>query len=241
MVWQGSTGGRRAGTGSCSGPPRPDLRRPADEDAPLSINYTSGTTGRPKGVMTTHRGAYLHSLGVIAEAGLTARRVPVDAAHVPLQRLGLHVGGNGCGWPPRLPGAVDPAAVWRPFAHSGSPTVRGAHGRHHDPESGAAPCPTPVALFIGGAPPSATLLERAAELNIEMTHLYGMTETYGPIAVCAWNPDWDEQPVRERAELRARQGVGTIVSCALRVVEPRGRTCPATARRSASWSCEATT
>jgi fatty-acyl-CoA synthase len=84
---------------------------------------------------------------------------------------------------------------------------------------GASPLPDPVKVFVGGAPPSPALLERAAQLNIDVTHLYGLTETYGPFAVCAWNPAWDELPVAEQARLRARQGVGTIVSERLRVVD----------------------
>jgi fatty-acyl-CoA synthase len=83
----------------------------------------------------------------------------------------------------------------------------------------ASPCPAPVRVFVGGAPPSPALLERAASLNIHVTHLYGLTETYGPIAVCAWNPDWDDRPPAEQARLRARQGVGTVVSERMRVVD----------------------
>ena len=64
-------------------------------------------------------------------------------------------------------------------------------------------------VFVGGAPPAPALLEKAAGLNLHVTHLYGLTETYGPIAVCAWNPDWDELAAEEQAALRARQGVGT--------------------------------
>jgi fatty-acyl-CoA synthase len=90
----------------------------------------------------------------------------------------------------------------------------------------AKPCPQPVRLFIGGAPPAPALLERAASLGIVVTHLYGLTETYGPIAVCAWNPDWDERPAEEQARLRARQGVGTVVSEHLRVVDPEMRDVP---------------
>jgi acyl-CoA synthetase (AMP-forming)/AMP-acid ligase II len=74
-------------------------------------------------------------------------------------------------------------------------------------------------VFVGGAPPAPALLERAAKLNLHITHLYGLTETYGPLAVCAWNPDWDDKSEEEQAKLRARQGVGTVVSERLRVVD----------------------
>jgi fatty-acyl-CoA synthase len=205
------------------------LRRPADERALLSINYTSGTTGRPKGVMTSHRGAYLHSLGVIAEAGLSARSAYLWT--LPM----FHCNGWAYTWAVTATGArhvclpaVDPPVVWRALHDEGvthacaAPTVitmlLGA--------GEASPCPSPVRVFVGGSPPSPSLLERAASLNIDVTHLYGLTETYGPIAVCAWNPDWDDRAVAEQARLRARQGVGTIVSERLRVVDAHMRDVP---------------
>jgi fatty-acyl-CoA synthase len=222
VVWQGSSGGQ-----SCeyeellAAASAGDLRRPADEDALLSINYTSGTTGRPKGVMTSHRGAYLHSLGVIADSGMTARSAYLWT--LPM----FHCNGWAYTWAVTAAGAthvclpqVDPAAIWQSIAGTGithmcaAPTVVTMML-----ESGAAAaCTPPVQLFVGGAPPSPTLLTRAAALNIEITHLYGLTETYGPIAVCAWNPDWDELAPAEQAALRARQGVPTVVSDRIRVV-----------------------
>jgi len=83
----------------------------------------------------------------------------------------------------------------------------------------AAPAPEPVQVFVGGAPPAPAMLERAARLNLHVTHLYGLTESYGPIAVCAWNPDWDELDGEQQARLRARQGVSTAVSEPMRVVD----------------------
>jgi fatty-acyl-CoA synthase len=206
-----------------------DLVHPADERSLLSINYTSGTTGRPKGVMTSHRGAYLHSLGVVAEAGLTPRSAYLWT--LPM----FHCNGWAYTWAVTAMGAthhclpaVDPAAIWAALSAGGvthmcaAPTVVTMLLE----SDRAARCSEPVRLFVGGAPPSPSLLERAAQLNIAVTHLYGLTETYGPFAVCAWNPGWDDQPAAEQARLRARQGVATVVSERLRVVDPQMRDVP---------------
>src|SRR5688500_12691836 len=199
-----------------------DLARPEDERALLSINYTSGTTGRPKGVMTTHRGAYLHSLGVIPEAGLTARSSYLWT--LPM----FHCNGWAYTWAVTAAGAkhvclpkVEAAPIWHALTEEGvthlcaAPTVLTTIVSAEE----ASPLDQPAEVFVGGAPPAPALLEKAADLHLHVTHLYGLTETYGPIAVCAWNPDWDERPAEEQAKLRARQGVATIVSERLRVVD----------------------
>ena len=206
-----------------------ELAHPGDERALLSINYTSGTTGRPKGVMTSHRGAYLHSLGVVAEAGLTPRSAYLWT--LPM----FHCNGWAYTWAVTAMGgqhlclpAVDPATIWEALLGAGvthicaAPTVVTMLLE----SDRATRCSEPVRLFVGGAPPSPSLLEGAAALNIAVTHLYGLTESYGPLAVCAWNPDWDERPGAEQARLRARQGVSTVVSERLRVVDEEMRDVP---------------
>ncbi|MGH2945028.1 MAG: AMP-binding protein [Solirubrobacteraceae bacterium] len=209
------------------------LQRPDDERALLSINYTSGTTGRPKGVMTSHRGAYLHSLGVIAEAALTPRSAYLWT--LPM----FHCNGWAYTWAVTATGAThvclprpDPDMIWRAVRDHrithlcAAPTVLsmmlGADS--------ATPCVQPVQMFVGGSPPAPALLERAARLNIEITHLYGLTETYGPLAVCAWNPAWDDLPAQEQHRLLARQGVATVVTERLRVVDQAMRDVPADGR-----------
>ena len=91
----------------------------------------------------------------------------------------------------------------------------------------AEPLEEPAEVFVGGAPPTPTLLEKGAKLNLHITHLYGLTEVYGPLAVCAWNPDWDDRDDEEQAKLRSRQGVGTVVSERLRVVDEDMQDVPA--------------
>jgi fatty-acyl-CoA synthase len=198
-----------------------DLERPEDERALISINYTSGTTGRPKGVMTNHRGAYLHSLGVIAEAGLTPRSSYLWT--LPM----FHCNGWAYPWAVTAMGAkhvclpkVEADPIWNGLKQQGvthlcaAPTVLTTIVHADEAER----LDEPVQVFVGGAPPSPALLSAAARLNLRITHLYGLTETYGPLAVCAWNPDWDELDDEEQAVRRSRQGVGTVVSERLRVV-----------------------
>jgi fatty-acyl-CoA synthase len=87
-----------------------------------------------------------------------------------------------------------------------------------------------VVVAVGGAPPSPALLERCAELNLQITHLYGLTETFGPVVICDWRPEWSKLAVPEQALRRARQGVGNIISRAVRVVDPSGIDVPGDGR-----------
>jgi fatty-acyl-CoA synthase len=213
--------------------PEPVAVTAQPEDALLSINYTSGTTGRPKGVVYSHRGAYLHALGVIAEAGLapTARYLWT----LPM----FHCNGWAFTWAVTAMGArhvclprVEPDTIWE-LLHDegithlcGAPTVMTMLA--DAPQARA--LEDPAQVFLGGAPPSPALLERARGLGLRITHLYGLTETYGPIAVCAWRAEWDGRPAEEQARLRARQGVGTVVSEGLRVVDEAMADVPADGR-----------
>src|SRR5438552_6909249 len=204
---------------------------PGEEDL-YSINYTSGTTGRPKGVMYTHRGSYLNALSEIVVQRL-------DASSVFLWTLPLfHC--NGWCFPWALTGAgsrhvllrrVDPALVWRLVAAEGVTHFNGA------PtvlimlvNDGAAPperLPRALRIATGGAPPSPTLLAQWERIGAEITHIYGLTETYGPHTHCDWHPEWHGLDLEVRARLRARQGGANLVAGELRVVDTAMHDVPA--------------
>ncbi|MGW4798142.1 AMP-binding protein, partial [Nonomuraea sp. NPDC004297] len=212
----------------------PLLVRVEDELAPLSINYTSGTTGRPKGVVYHHRGAYLQSLAM-------ALHTRLDTAGAYLWTLPMfHCHGWCFPWAVTLAGArhvclpkVEPAAAWRLIrAHRvthlcGAPTVLTALlASEHAPQAALEPR---LLACVGGAPPSPALLGRALRAGIDVIHLYGLTETYGPAVICQPQPEWPGLPVEESATLTARQGVGNVVAQRVRVVGGDGRDVPADA------------
>ncbi len=91
----------------------------------------------------------------------------------------------------------------------------------------AAPVSTPVRVATGGAPPSPAILRRMGELGFDVTHLYGLTETFGPVMICDWRPEWNALDAAEQARLKARQGVGNMISCRARVIGPNGTDVPA--------------
>jgi fatty-acyl-CoA synthase len=206
---------------------------PDDERALLSINYTSGTTGRPKGVMYHHRGAYLQALAMVAHVGLSPSSVYLWT--LPM----FHCNGWTFPWAVTaaagthvcLP-AVDPTEIWRLIRTEGvthlcgAPTVLSMIGYAPEAGDGVAGS-TPVRIAVGGAPPSPAILRRMGELGFTLTHLYGLTETYGPAVLCDWRPEWDTLDGQARARLQARQGVGNMIACRVRVLDDHGVDVPA--------------
>ncbi len=204
---------------------------PADERSLLAINYTSGTTGRPKGVMYHHRGAYLQALAMVGHTGLTP-----SAVHLWTLPM-FHCNGWCFPWAVTAAAAthvclpkVDPSEVWRLIREegvthlNGSPTVLSMIAYAPD----AAPLDgPPVRVATGGAPPSPAILRRMSELGFDVTHLYGLTETYGPAMLCDWRPEWNTLDPDGQARLKARQGVGNMISCTARVIAEDGSDVPA--------------
>ncbi|MDH3306264.1 MAG: acyl--CoA ligase family protein [Acidimicrobiia bacterium] len=203
-----------------SGEPLP--WRVDDEQSPISINYTSGTTGRPKGVLYTHRGAYLNSLSEIIHSSHSPDTVYLWT--LPM----FHCNGWCTTWAITAIGgrhvglrAVDPVAIWRLIGAEGvthfnaAPTVLITLANHAD----ARPFDPPVIVTTAGAPPSPTIIAQMEALNARVVHVYGLTETYGPHTVCEWQVDWQNEAAPDRAILMARQGVAFIGVDPIRVVD----------------------
>ena len=212
---------------------QPFEHSPTDERAMLAINYTSGTTARPKGVMYHHRGAYLQALAMAAHMGITSDSVYLWT--LPM----FHCNGWCFPWGVTAMGGmhlcltrVEASLIWRAIRESGvthfcaAPTLLTM--TVWDP--GASRLTRPVRVATGGAPPTPALLERFAALGIDITHLYGLTETYGPSVICEWRSEWSRLPIAEQARLKARQGVANAIGQRIRVVDNAGNDVPRNAQ-----------
>jgi len=191
-----------------------------NEDDTIAINYTSGTTGRPKGVVYHHRGAYLNAIAMALDHRLNAQSRYLWT--LPM----FHCNGWTFTWSVAAAGAqsicipkLDPPQVWRMFDEGvthfcAAPTVLIMLA--NDPA--AHRLQTPVRVFTAGAPPSPTLIARMTELNFELDHVYGLTETYGPYTMNI-APDASVLAAEERVKLRARQGFPNALAGETRVVD----------------------
>lgn len=198
----------------------------ANETDVISINYTSGTTGSAKGVMYSHRGAYLNSLGNALEAGITS-----DSNYLWIVPM-FHCNGWCFTWGVTAMGAkhiclrkVDTARIADLILHEGVTHMGGAPtvylGLSEFMTRRNMKFPRRVKCFLGGAPPSPTLIDSMESLGGDITHSYGLTETYGPYSICEWHSEWDSLPLEERARLKARQGVPYVTSFDMKVVDDR--------------------
>jgi fatty-acyl-CoA synthase len=192
------------------------------EEETISINYTSGTTGRPKGVMFTYRGAFLNALNEALVADLSPQSV-----FLWLQPM-FHCNGWCFTWAVTAVGArhvtirnVDPDVIWDLVDAEGVTNFNGAptvqlmvinHPKAHRVERR-------VTVVVAAAPPSPTLFARMDELNFRVVHVYGLTETYGPITFCPEQEEWQDLSVEDRAVLLARQGQAYPSADLVRVVD----------------------
>lgn len=184
---------------------------PADEWTAIALNYTSGTTGNPKGVVTHHRGAYLNALANVTAWGLTPH--PVYLWTLPM----FHANGWCFPWTvTALAGThvclrrITVEAMLDALANQGITHMCGAPivvnmiaSAPAIPDLGG----RTVRIMTAGAAPPAAVIEATEARGFHVTHVYGLTEVYGPVTVCAWQEEWNALPAPERARIKARQGV----------------------------------
>ncbi|MCV2890961.1 acyl-CoA synthetase [Ruegeria aquimaris] len=197
---------------------------PDDEWDAIALNYTSGTTGNPKGVVYHHRGAALNANTNILDWGMPKHSVYLWT--LPM----FHCNGWCFPWTMAANAgvsvclrAVRDEPIYRAFREEkvthfcGAPIVLNmlanapAHLRDFDHQ---------IKVMTAGAPPPAAVIEKMEAMGVEVTHVYGLTETYGPSVVCAWKDAWDAQPASERAALKVRQGVKNAALSGLMVADP---------------------
>lgn len=192
-----------------------EIKWPEDENEPISLNYTSGTTSSPKGVVYSHRGAHLNSLAAVLLNEMPS--MPVYLWTVPM----FHCNGWCLIWGVAAQGGtniclrnVTPKAIFDCIAThkvthmGGAPTVLNMilNAKTNDKK----PLPGKVVVMTGGAPPPPHVLYKMEDMGFSVMHSYGLTETYGPGTICTWKPEWDSLPPEEWAKIKARQGLNHL-------------------------------
>jgi fatty-acyl-CoA synthase len=224
-----SLGGTEYENFLAEGNPAAKWSMPGDEWEPIALNYTSGTTGNPKGVVYHHRGAFLNAIGNAMTFGL-------DRHSVYLWTLPMfHCNGWTYPWAVTAVAGthvclrrVDPAPIFAAIAEHGVTHLCGApvvlNLLVHAPEVVKRRFEHVVDVATGGAAPPSAVIEAMERMGFRVTHLYGLTESYGPSTVCAWQETWAGLAIKERAALMARQGVSYPTLDRQRMVDPQTMT-----------------
>ena len=198
---------------------------PSDEWNAISLNYTSGTTGDPKGVVYHHRGAYINALGNILDWGMGKH--PVYLWTLPMFHcngwcfpwtIAAAAGTSVCLRAVRVEPIYDLIKREKVTHFCGAPIVLNLLA--HAPDALKQGINHQVSIMTAGAAPPAAVIEAMEQLGFDVTHAYGLTETYGPAVVCAWHDEWNEFDISEKARLKARQGVRYTVLDGLMVADP---------------------
>jgi len=207
------------------GDPDDAWQGPSDEWQAISLNYTSGTTGNPKGVVCHHRGAYLNALGNVLAFKLTDDTVYLWT--LPM----FHCNGWTYTWAVTAVGGthvclprIDPALIFSSIVKNKVTHMCGApillNMLIHAPDSVKQPFPDTVEVATGGAAPPSTVITRMEAMGFHVTHLYGLTETFGPATLCAQQRDWDAFDKEKQTAMVARQGVQYPTLEKIRICDP---------------------
>ena len=201
---------------------------PTNEWDAIGLSYTSGTSGRPKGVVYHHRGSYLMSMGTITDWDLP--RHPSYLYTVPM----FHCNGWGHAWTMAavagtmfctraiVPEDIFSTILEHKITHfGGAPIVLSM--LLNSPAAKNFSCPSKVELMTAGAPPPASVLQGIEKLGFNVTQVYGLTETYGHTVMSTWNSDWDKLDDQKRSALKARQGAAMVQTAGMRIVDMESR------------------